>query len=84
MIIPQLDKGKPKKDNEEKPQIPKTASDLQRLKLEKLMKNPVSFEELFYYEIFIIYLYLFIRFLLPLDYPKKTRDCQLLNPSCYG
>lgn len=47
MIIPTLNKGKPKKDNEEKPQIPKTASDLQRLKLEKLMKNPVSCQVLF-------------------------------------
>ena len=35
-------KNRDDKDKEEKPIVAKTASDLQRLKLQKLMKNPVS------------------------------------------
>lgn len=34
-------KGKPKDDDNEKPRVVKCPADLQRLRLEKLMKNPV-------------------------------------------
>lgn len=43
LLNPEIDEGSKKINTEEdKPRVAKSAVDLQRLKLQKLMKNPVS------------------------------------------
>ena len=45
MALVDKDRKENEKDDSEKPVIARTPYDLQRLKLEKLMKNPVSILE---------------------------------------
>lgn len=48
-----------KEKEEEKPVVAKTAIDLQRLKLQKLMKNPVNIKILKHYFSYIFIFFLF-------------------------